>query len=301
MNHLPARQNMLRGLTVKDAMRRQVIKLPQHASVDKGINFLIKYKVSALLITRDDRKPIGVVSKTDIMSAYYAAMPVDSPLESIMSSPPLFCREDDSLESALDRMRSERVYRLYAHGDDPDDVVGMLAYPDIVGLLYRYCHKCEYSLLRRGGRKLESTEVPRFLVKDVMTPKVEHFQERDSLTTVMEGLSAYRFGAMLITDGDGRPTGVVSKTDLILAYKHGVEAHQEAARIMSSPVLSCDQGEFLEEAIRLMIFSEVHRLFIHKDYSANVVGVFSLSDAARLRSGSCQACVSSRIKVEQTD
>lgn len=301
MNHLPARQNMLRGLAVKDAMRRQVIQLPHHASIDKGINFLIKYKVSALLLTRDDKKPIGVVSKTDIMSAYYAAMPVDSPLESIMSSPPLFCREHDSLESALDRMRSERVYRLYAHGDDPNDVVGMLAYPDIVGLLYRYCHKCEYSLLRRGARKLESTEVPRFLVKDVMTPKVEHFQERDSLTTVMEGLSAYRFGAVLITDEARRPTGVVSKTDLILAYKHGLEGHQEAGRIMSSPVLSCDQGEFLEEAIRLMIFSEIHRLFIHKDYSGDIVGVFSLSDAARLRSGSCQACVSSRIKVEQPD
>ena len=35
---------------------------------------------------------------------------------------------------------------------------------------------------------------------------------------VMEGLSAYRFGAVLITDENGRPTGVVSKTDLILAY-----------------------------------------------------------------------------------
>jgi len=301
MDHFLARHNMLRGLAVKDAMRRQVIELPQHASIDKGINFLIKYKVSALLITTDDRKPIGVVSKTDIMSAYYAAMPVDAPLESIMSSPPLFCREDDSLESALDRMRSERVYRLYAHADDPEDIVGMLAYPDIVGLLYRYCHKCEYSLLRRGGRKLESTAVPRFLVKDVMTPKVEHFKEEDPLMTVMEGLSAYRFGAVLITAGDHRPVGVVSKTDLILAYKHGVGPYQEAGRIMSSPVLSCDQGEFLEEAIRLMIFSEVHRLFIHKDYSANIVGVFSLSDAARLRSGSCQACVSSRIKVEQAD
>lgn len=301
MSHTGVRQNMLRGLAVKDAMRRQVIHLPRHASIDKGINFLVKYKVSALLITEDDRKPIGVVSKTDIMSSYYASMPVASPLESIMSSPPLFCREDDSLESALDRMRSQKVYRLYAHGDDPDDIVGMLAYPDIVGLLYRYCHKCEHSLVRRGGKKPESNEVPRFLVKDVMTPKVEHFQEKDALLTVMEGLSAYRFGAVLITDENHRPTGVVSKTDLILAYKHGMGPHQEAGRIMSSPVLSCDQGEFLEEAIRLMIFSEVHRLFIHKDSDGNIVGVFSLSDAARLRSGSCQACVSSRIKVDQPD
>ena len=30
----------------------------------------------------------------------------------------------------------------------------------------------------------------------------------------------------------------------------------------------------------------------------NIVGVLSLSDAARIRSGSCHACVSSRIRVE---
>lgn len=28
-------------------------------------------------------------------------------------------------------------------------VVGALAYPDIVGLLYQYCHDCEYNHLRQ--------------------------------------------------------------------------------------------------------------------------------------------------------
>ncbi len=47
-----------------------------------------------------------------------------------------------------------------------------------------------------------------------------------------------------------------------------------------------------------MIFAEVHRLFVYRKDPKKMVGVLSLSDAARLRSGSCQACVSSRIKIE---
>jgi len=47
-----------------------------------------------------------------------------------------------------------------------------------------------------------------------------------------------------------------------------------------------------------MVMADIHRLFVHEDEPSNIVGVLSLSDAARVRSGSCYACVSSRIKVE---
>ncbi len=48
-----------------------------------------------------------------------------------------------------------------------------------------------------------------------------------------------------------------------------------------------------------MIYAEIQRLFVSHPDTGQIVGVLSLSDAARLRSGSCQACVSSRIKVEE--
>ena len=70
---------------------------------------------------------------------------------------------------------------------------------------------------------------------------------------------------------------------------------------MSSPVLSCEEDELIEDAIKQMIFADVHRLFVHQDDPQNIVGVFSLSDAARVRSGSCHACLSSRIKVDKYD
>lgn len=298
---LSEKEKTLTGLSVKEAMRRQVIYLPQNATIDNGINSLIKYKINAFLTKDENGLPVGVVSKTDIMGAYYACLPLEAPLDNIMSSPPLFCSPNDSLESALDIMRSNGIYRLYVTGERPKEVVGALAYPDIVGLLYRYCHECEYSHQRQKRKKQTDASIRRYKVKEVMTSSVKACGEDDSLLQIMEELSVYRFGAVLITDNNNLPSGVVSKTDLALSYKHSVDSQTEAKTIMSSPVRSFEEDGLLEDAIQKMIFTDVHRLFVHKDDPQNIIGVLSLSDAARIRSGSCHACVSSRIRVDNHD
>jgi CBS domain-containing protein len=295
------KRKTLGGLLVNEAMRRQVVYLPQSSSIDNSINAFIKYKINAFLTKNENDLPVGVVSKTDIMGAYYACLPLETPLDNIMSSPPLFCRPDNSLESALDIMRSKGIYRLYVTEEIPDAIVGALAYPDIVGLLYRYCHTCDYSILRQKRKKQDDTNIRRYKVKEVMTSSVKTCREDDSLLQIMEELSMYRFGAILITDSNHVPCGVVSKTDLALSYKHGVDSQIAAKSIMTSPVRSCEENEFLEDAIQKMIFADVHRLFVHQDNPQNIVGVLSLSDAARVRSGSCHACVSSRIRVDKHD
>jgi predicted transcriptional regulator len=295
------KRKTLTGLLVKDAMRRQVIHLPQNATIDKGITALIKYKINAFLTKDENDLPVGVVSKTDIMGAYYACLPLETPLDNIMSSPPLFCSPSDTLESALNIMKSKGIYRLYVIGESKEEVVGALAYPDIVGLLYLYCNDCEYSHLRQKRNKQTDATIHRYKVKEVMTSNVKAYAKDESLMYIMEELSKYRFGAVLITDRNNIPCGVVSKTDLAIGYKHGIDYQIEAETIMSSPVRSCEESELLEDAIQIMIFNDVHRLFVHKDNPQNIVGVLSLTDTARIRSGSCHACVSSRIIVDEHD
>jgi CBS domain-containing protein len=289
--------NTLRNLSVSRAMRRQIISLDQNKTIGHGINIIIKHKVNALLAVDSMQQPVGVVSKTDIMGAYYAGLPIDSPLEYIMVSPPLFCKAGDSLETALEQMRTSKVYRLYVI-DDQGDLAGALAYPDIVGLLYQYCRRCDYSHLNRKKHPSETDAVRRFKVRDLMTTGVKSLPKHETLNSVMETLSAFRFGAMLITDEKGLPCGVISKTDLALAYKRGIDPVERAEKVMCRPVHTCDVDSLLEEAIKKMIVTDIHRLFVHAGNIDTIIGVLSLSDAARGRSGSCHGCVSSRIKVE---
>lgn len=286
----------LSGLVVRRAMRRQVIALPQESSIDLSINHMIKYKINALLITGEGGAPLGVVSKSDIMGAYYAGLPIVSPLEQIMVGPPLFCRPDAALEEALDTMRTHGVYRLYVADDDEAGIIGVLAYPDIVGLLYQYCHKCEYSH-RHQEHASGADEIKRYRVGEVMTKDVQSVQATDTILGAMEVLAAYRFGAVLVRDGED-PCGVISKTDLALAYKHGVGPETAASEIMSAPVQLCRANDLMEDAIKSMIYSDVQRLFVMAADDDTVVGVFSLSDAARIRSGSCHACMTSRIQLD---
>ncbi len=290
--------NTLRNLQVSKAMRRQILCLDTNKTIGHGINAIIKYKVNALLTVDSTQQPVGVVSKTDIMGAYYAGLPIDSPLLHIMVSPPLFCKAGDSLETALEQMRINRVYRLYVEDEQSKNLIGALAYPDIVGLLYQYCRHCDYSNLNRGRQSDQNDAVHRFKVRELMTPGVKSLPMHETLNTVMEVLSAYRFGAVLITDANGLPRGVLSKTDLALAYKRGISQDETAEKVMSTPVHTCDAELLLEEAIKIMIVEDIHRLFVHEENTHAISGVLSLSDSARGRSGSCHGCISSRIKID---
>ncbi|MFH0824560.1 MAG: CBS domain-containing protein [Pseudomonadota bacterium] len=293
-----SKNSILSDATVNEAMRVRIFSLPVTATIGRGIRHLIKYKINACLLRGDDGAQVGVVSKTDIMGAYYAGLPIESPLDHIMVSPPLFCRPGDSLESVLDTMRSRRVYRLYVLDESRNDVVGAIAYPDIVGLLYGYCRSCDRSIM---NRRKELTENPdfRIKVKEVMTDTVVWFYDHDDLFSIMEGIAERRCSSVLIRSGDGKPSGVISKTDLILAYSRAVPTETRAADILASQrVISCQESTYLEDAVRTMILYDLQRLFVWSESPESIVGVISLSDAARVRSGSCHACAGSRVKVE---
>jgi signal-transduction protein with cAMP-binding, CBS, and nucleotidyltransferase domain len=287
-------RHILSGMLVNEAMRRQVVQLPAAAAVARGINHLLKFKVNALLITAADQRPAGVVSKTDLIAAFYAGLPIDTPLGDIMAGPPLTCYPDDAIESALDRMRANGVHRLYVTGSEPTSMVGTLSYTDVVALLYRYCRSCPKSTSRKGGAAKPEDEEWRLTVKDVMTASVVSFPEDARIAQIIEGLMAHRFGAVLICSARGAAMGVISKTDLIRAFHHGVGLDAPADSIMTAPVVTWDQGAFLWEALRYMFLKDVQRLFVHSGDPLRIIGVLSLSDAARVRSGSCRACMPSR-------
>jgi signal-transduction protein with cAMP-binding, CBS, and nucleotidyltransferase domain len=288
-------QNVMKDLTVHEAMRRLIINLTAEATLEEAIRYAVKFKVNAILITDPNQEAVGVVTKTDLMGAYYAGLPLDTPMASIMVGPPLFCRLDDTLDAALDCMRTHKIHRLYVREEGSQQAIGVLAYPDIVGLLYRYCHVCEKNL-RRNASDSEHLLADRVRLREVMTPGVFALSDKANLLEVMEGLAAHKFGALLITGGDGAPAGVISKTDLILAYRHRIPPEAPAATVMTGRVEACDSQDILVNALRRMIFADVSRVFVFQESPGHIVGVFSLSDATRFRSGTCRACVSSRIR-----
>jgi CBS domain-containing protein len=288
-------RHVLSGMLVREAMRRQIVRLSAEVSIAQGIRHLVKFKVNALLISDAEERPAGVVSKTDLIGAFYAGLSTATRLGDVMTGPPLTCCPDDDLDASIARMRQHGVHRLYVRGAEAETLAGTLSYTDVVALLYRYCRACPRSHLRQKGRAEAYQDAPRLFVKDVMTPQVVSFPAEADLMQIIEGLSAHRFGAVLIRGSRGEALGVISKTDLIRAYGRGLSLETEAAAVMSRPVAAFGAQALLWEALREMFLKDVQRLFIHAGDPTAIVGVLSLSDAAWARSGSCRACLSSRV------
>lgn len=288
-------KGVLKALTVREAMRRLVCHLDKNSTIRQAIRNNIKYKINAVLITDESGDAVGVVSKTNILGAYYAGLPVSTPLEFIMVAPPLFCHVDDSLDHALDMMRNRKVHRLYVHDKEEKKAIGVLAYPDILGILYRYCHRCERNTLRSRDSETNIKPADHFKVHELMNPSFQTHYVSDTLMQILETIPRASFKTVLILDATNAPTGVIATTDLVLAYLHGVPLDESAKTIMTTPVRSCNHDDRLILAIQQMVFLDLHSLYVYKEKPENIVGIISLSDAARVRSGSCRACMVTRI------
>lgn len=291
-------KSVLSGLTVRDAMRRLVVHMFADATIAQAIREMIKFKVNAVLVAGERSEALGVVSKTNILAAYYAGLSAASALAQIMVAPVVFCGIEEPLDLVLDKMRSHNIHRIYVNHAVADQAVGVVAYPDIIGLLYRYCHKCERSTIRSPDGTSSEKLADHFLVSELMTPTAQEKSETDSLVQVMESLTTERIRTVLIRDRAGNPAGVVSATDFMIAYLHGLPHETEVRSVMSSPVRACSCDDPLVMAIQKMIFSDVQNLYVYKGNPRNIVGILSLSEIARVRSGSCRACLVSRIELE---
>jgi CBS domain-containing protein len=125
---------------------------------------------------------------------------------------------------------------------------------------------------------------------------------------------------MMVTDTEGHLVGMISMYDILLFLrpKHThiwgmmddidlagiVDIACEKTKsvlvgdIMTPEVITITSQTHVLMILVIMIKKHVHRLLVYQSKPIELVGVISLSDAARIRSGSCHACISSRIKLD---
>lgn len=291
------KRDVLSGMRVAEAMRRQIVAIKGHMSIKNSIHKLVKYKSNILLVIDKDRRAKGIVSKTDIMGAFYAGIPIETPIEDIMAGPISFCYVDDKIETALELMNDHSIHQIFVRGSDPDFFDGLISYGDIVGKVYRFCSRCQNNIHLKQDAAMDSDSLNDAVVADMMATEVVSCLPHDSLYQVIEILSAMKLGAVLVIDKEYKPLGIISKTDTIVAWNHDVSPEERADKVMSSPVRSISSIEKISDAVRKMLFQDLSRLIVYKDHPDNITGILTLSDTAKARSGACRACMSTRIVI----
>lgn len=85
------------------------------------------------------------------------------------------------------------------------------------------------------------------------------------------------FGGVPVVDAEGKPIGVVTKTDLLRAEAQGEEETRAVRSIMTDLAIAVHEGMSIAQASALMAYEGVHRIPVVDD-DHRVVGILSALD-----------------------
>ena len=121
------------------------------------------------------------------------------------------------------------------------------------------------------------------LVRDLMHPGVLTCQPNASLGQVAVLLTQHHAHALIVSDRDGRPLGIISDYDLLAGEWLSVDAESldamrklTAADLMSYPLDTIEANMKLSDAAHKLIEKDVNRLLVTE--KGKSVGVISISD-----------------------
>lgn len=120
-------------------------------------------------------------------------------------------------------------------------------------------------------------------VGEVMEPDVFWLPSDMPLHRAAEELAARQISGAPVCSPDGRIIGVISLTDLTEHYG-GVNELRLVGDVMTPEVLTANEADPLEAAIRLMAFEGVHRLVV-LDGDGRLVGIVTSMDVLRELAG----------------
>ena len=119
-------------LTAGDLMTRDLFILSPTMSVTDAAKALVARGVSAAPVCSSDGKLVGMLSKSDIVDAYFSVEPCSrsDAIADIMSLEVITARIGEPIEQVRERMIFEGVHRVVVI--DSDEVVGILSAVDVL-------------------------------------------------------------------------------------------------------------------------------------------------------------------------
>jgi CBS domain-containing protein len=115
--------------------------------------------------------------------------------------------------------------------------------------------------------------------RNIMTGRVSAVGPDAWLADIARLLAAGGFGGVPVVDAGQHVVGFVSETDVMDALLRGRGAEARAADVMSTPVVTVDEFDRLDEVMRVLRERRIHHLpVVRQD---RLVGIITPSDVIR--------------------
>jgi CBS domain-containing protein len=117
-------------------MSKDVVTIGKGRPLGEAAELLPRHKVSGLPVGDVDGRLVGLISEADFVSALDVRHPVrrkpmGTVVDDLMTAHPVTIAEDDTLETAIERMENKRVKRLVVVDEDAR-VRGIIARRDVL-------------------------------------------------------------------------------------------------------------------------------------------------------------------------
>lgn len=117
------------------------------------------------------------------------------------------------------------------------------------------------------------------LVSGFMVPaeKVVKCSELDSINKVIDLIFENRISAVVVADKGGKPIGLVTKTELVQAYRAGTQISSQVGTVMKRELTKVQQTADRDGAAKALENAHEHHAIV-VDSSDNFVGLISSWD-----------------------
>jgi CBS domain-containing protein len=113
---------------------------------------------------------------------------------------------------------------------------------------------------------------------DIVTARADH-----TLLETAQTLAAHRIGALVVTEGDGRVSGIISERDIIRAIaENGAQALKSPVKsFMTANVVTCVPEDTVADLMNEMTQGRFRHLPVVED--GRLTGIVSIGDVVKQR------------------
>jgi CBS domain-containing protein len=118
----------------------------------------------------------------------------------------------------------------------------------------------------------------KMLVKDVMSSPVTTIGENENVYKAAKLMDKNEVGCIVVTDKNQKPVGIITERDLIrrVLSKNELPSKVKAGKVMTSPLITVESDENLQEVARKMSKLNVRRLGVV--YRGALMGIITSKD-----------------------
>ena len=261
-------------MKIKEIMSAPVYVVSPNENIARARNLMLRHKIGRLVITEDD-KPVGIVTKKDIMRRLDQAEPKwrrrpidDIPIKLVMSDTPITIFPNASPAQLAELMIENNISGLPVV-DAKDKVMGIVT---------------KWDLIRYFSKKKLDVKVDDLKIEPALTVHRHH-----TISQILHELDSNMTDRAVVLENNDNPVGIITSSNLAfmeMKSKTGALPQKEikmarkdvtggrkqnryikevplvAEDIMSSPLITVNSDEIATRAAEIMVKERINGLAV---------------------------------------